>query len=161
MTHDYTRNGVTTLFAAMNTLDESIIDQCMKKYRHQEWLRFLRQIDRCTPKKKEIHFIADNDATHKLPAVKTWLAKHPRFYMHFKPTNASRLNRVERFFRGLSENQLRRGVFHNVPDLISTIGQYIVKHNHDPKPFIWTAKANDILAKVTRAQAKLNKMQSV
>ena len=161
MTHDYKRNGVTTLFAAMNTLDGSIIGQCMKKHRHQEWLRFLRQIDRSTPKKKELHLIADNYATHKHPAVKTWLAKHPRFHMHFTPTSASWLNMVERFFRDLSENQVRRGVFHNVPDLISTIGQYIVKHNRDPKPFIWTAKANDILAKVTRAQAKLNKMQSV
>jgi transposase len=157
----YKRNGVTTLFAAMNTLDGSIIGQCMKKHRHQEWLHFLRQIDRSTPKKKEIHLIADNYATHKHPAVKTWLAKHPRFHMHFTPTSASWLNMVERFFRDLSENQLRRGVFHNVPDLISTIGQYIVKHNRDPKPFIWTAKANDILAKVTRAQAKPNKMQSV
>lgn len=161
MTHDYKRNGVTTLFAAMNTLDGSIIGQCMKKHRHQEWLCFLRQIDRSTPKTKELHLIADNYATHKHPAVKAWLAKHPRFHMHFTPTSASWLNMVERFFRDLSENQLRRGVFHNVPNLISTIGQYIVKHNRDPKPFIWTAKANDILAKVTRAQAKLNKMQSV
>jgi hypothetical protein len=95
----YKRNGVTTLFAAMNTLDGSIIGQCMKKHRHQEWLHFLRQIDRSTPKKKEIHLIADNYATHKHPAVKTWLAKHPRFHMHFTPTSASWLNMVERFFR--------------------------------------------------------------
>ncbi len=161
MTHDYKRNGVTTLFAAMNTLDGSVIGQCLTKHRHQEWLRFLRQIDRSTPKDKELHLIADNYATHKHPNVKAWLAKHPRFHMHFTPTSASWLNMVERFFRDLSETQLRRGVFHCVPDLINTIERYIEKHNRHPKPFIWTAKASDILAKVTRARAKLNKMQSV
>jgi transposase len=161
MTHDYKRNGVTTLFAAMSTLDGNVIGQCMTKHRHQEWLRFLRQIDRSTPKDKELHLIADNYATHKHPNVKAWLAKHPRFHMHFTPTSASWLNMVERFFRDLSETQLRRGVFNCVPDLISTIEQFIDKHNRSPKPFIWTAKATDILAKVTRARAKLNKMQSV
>ncbi|MFC3110267.1 IS630 family transposase [Undibacterium arcticum] len=161
MTHDYKRNGVTTLFAAMSTLDGNVIGQCMTKHRHQEWLRFLRQIDRSTPKDKELHLIADNYATHKHPNVKAWLAKHPRFHMHFTPTSASWLNMVERFFRDLSGTQLRRGVFNCVPDLISTIEQFIDKHNRSPKPFIWTAKATDILAKVTRARAKLNKMQSV
>jgi transposase len=161
MTHDYKRNGVTTLFAAMSTLDGNVIGQCMTKHRHQEWLRFLRQIDRSTPKGKELHLIADNYATHKHPNVTAWLAKHPRFHMHFTPTSASWLNMVERFFRDLSETQLRRGVFSCVPDLISTIEQFIVKHNRSPKPFIWTAKATDILAKVTRARAKINKMQSV
>ena len=97
----------------------------------------------------------------KHPEVKAWLARHPRFHMHFTPTSASWLNMVERFFRDLSENQLRRAAFCSVPDLVNTIEQYIVKHNRDPKPFIWTAKASDILAKVTRARAKLNKMQSV
>ncbi len=161
MTHDYKRHGVTTLFAAMNTLDGSVIGQCQTRHRHQEWLSFLRKIDRNTPKNKELHLIADNYATHKHPEVKAWLAKHPRFHMHFTPTSASWLNMVERFFRDLSENQLRRAAFRSVPDLVSTIEQYIVKHNRDPKPFIWTAKASDILAKVTRARAKLNKMQSV
>ena len=161
MTHDYKRNGVTTLFAAMNTLDGSVIGQCQTKHRHQEWLRFLRQIDRSVPKGKEIHLIADNYATHKHPNVKAWLAKHPRFHMHFTPTSASWLNMVERFFRDLSETQLRRATFKSVPDLIDSIGQFIAKHNMAPKPYIWTAKATDILAKVTRARAKLNKLQSV
>jgi transposase len=161
MTHDYKRHGVTTLFAAMNTLDGSVIGQCQTQHRHQEWLSFLRKIDRNTPKNKELHLIADNYATHKHPEVKAWLARHPRFHMHFTPTSASWLNMVERFFRDLSENQLRRAAFCSVPDLVNTIEQYIVKHNRDPKPFIWTAKASDILAKVTRARAKPNKMQSV
>ena len=161
MTHDYKRNGVTTLFAAMNTLDGSVIGQCQTKHRHQEWLRFLRQIDRSTPKGKEIHLIADNYATHKHANVKAWLAKHPRFHMHFTPTSASWLNMVERFFRDLSETQLRRATFKSVPDLIDSIGQFVAKHNMAPKPYIWTAKATDILAKVTRARAKLNKLQSV
>jgi transposase len=161
MTHDYKRNGVTTLFAALNTLDGTVIGQCQTKHRHQEWLGFLRKIDRSTPKDKELHLIADNYATHKHPEVKAWLAKHPRFHMHFTPTSASRLNMVERFFRDLSENQLRRSAFSSVPDLVSTIEQYVEKHNRDPKPFIWTAKASDILAKVTRARKKLNKMQTV
>ena len=161
MTHDYKRHGVTTLFAALNMLDGSVIGQCQTKHRHQEWLSFLRKIDRSTPKDKELHLIADNYATHKHPEVKAWLAKHPRFHMHFTPTSASWLNMVERFFRDLSENQLRRAAFRSVPELVSTIEQYIEKHNGDPKPFIWTAKASDILAKVTRARAKLNKMQSV
>ncbi|TPQ43093.1 IS630 family transposase [Cupriavidus pinatubonensis] len=161
ITHDYKRHGVTTLFAALNTLDGSVISQYQTKHRHQEWLSFLRKIDRNTPKDKELHLIADNYATHKHPEVKAWLAKHPRFHMHFTPTSASWLNMVERFFRDLSENQLRRAVLRSVPELVSTIEQYIEKHNRDPKPFIWTAKASDILAKVTRARAKLNKMQSV
>jgi hypothetical protein len=105
--------------------------------------------------------IADNYATHKHPRVAAWLAKHPRFHMHFTPTSASWLNMVERFFRDLSEQQLVRGVFHNVPDLMHTIDQYITQHNRDPKPFVWTARASDILAKVMRARARLNKSQSV
>jgi transposase len=161
MTHDYKRHGVTTLFAAMNTLDGTVISQCQTKHRHLEWLSFLRKIDRNTPKDKELHLIADNYATHKHPEVKAWLAKHPRIHMHFTPASASWLNMVERFFRDLSENQLRRAAFRSVPNLVSTIEQYIDKHNRHPKPFIWTAKASDILAKVTRARSKLNKMQSV
>ena len=134
MTHDYKRHGVTTLFAALNMLDGSVIGQCQTKHRHQEWLSFLRKIDRSTPKDKELHLIADNYATHKHPEVKAWLAKHPRFHMHFTPTSASWLNMVERFFRDLSENQLRRAAFRSVPELVSTIEQYIEKHNGDPKP---------------------------
>ena len=157
MTHDYKRNGVTTLFAALNTLDGTVIGQCMQRHRHQEWLRFLRQIDRETPQHNTLHLIADNYATHKHPQVQAWFAKHPRFHMHFTPTSASWLNMVERFFRDLSETQLKRGVFHSVPDLVSTITQYIEKHNQNPKPFVWTARASDILAKVMRARAKVDK----
>jgi transposase len=161
MTHDYKRNGTTTLFAALNMLDGAVIGQCMQRHRHQEWLRFLRQIDAATPKDKALHLIADNYATHKHPKVKAWLAKHPRFHMHFTPTSASWLNMVERFFRDISENRLRRGVFHNVAELEQTIDQYVAHHNRDPKPFIWTASASDILAKVMRARKRLNKFQSV
>jgi transposase len=142
--HDVSQNIKALL------LDGRVIGQCLTKYRHQEWLGFLRQIDRSTPKEKELHLITDNYATHKHSNVKAWLAKHPRLHMHFTPTSASWLNMVERFFRDLSETQLRRGVFHCVLDLVATIEQYIEKHNRHPKPF-WTAKASDILAKVTRA----------
>ena len=161
MTHDYKRNGVTTLFAALNTLDGNVIGQCMPRHRHQEWLRHRRQIDAATPKDKQLHLIADNYATHKHPKVKAWLARHPRFHMHFTATSASWLNRVERFFRDLSERQLQRGVFHSVPDLIQTIDAYVAQHNRQPKPFIWTAQARDILAKVVRARKRLNKSLSV
>ncbi len=155
------RNGTTTRFAALNMLNGAVIGQCMQRHRHQEWLRFLRQIDQATPKDKQLHLIADNYATHKHPKVKAWLAKHPRFHMHFTPTSASWLNMVERFFRDISENQLRHGVFHNVPELVQTIDHYLKQHHQNPKPFIWTARACDILAKATRARAKLNKALSV
>ena len=161
MTHVYKRNGTTTLFAALNTLDGNVIGQCMRRHRHQEWLRFLRQIDAVTPKDEELHLIADNYATHKHPKVRAWLAKHARFHMHFTPTSASWLNMVERFFRDLSEQQLQRGVFPNVAELEQTIEHYVEQHNRDPKPFIWTARASDILAKVLRARARLDKFQSV
>ena len=121
MTHDYKRNGVTTLFAALNTLNGEIISQCMPRHRHQEWLRHRRQIDAATPKDKQLHLIADHYATHKHPKVKAWLARHPRFHRHFTPTSAAWLNMVERFFRDLSERQLQRGVFHSVPELIQTL----------------------------------------
>lgn len=160
MTHDYKRNGVTTLFAAMNILDGSVIGQCMEKHRHQEWLRFLRQIDRNIPKDKELHLIADNMLPTSTRKSKRGLPSTRDSTCTSRPS-APPLNMIERFFRDLSETQLRRGVFHCVPDLVSTIQQYIEKHNRDPKPFLWTAKASDILAKVTRAQAKLHKMQSV
>jgi len=161
MTHDYKRNGTTTLFAALNTLDGSLIGQCLPRHRHQEWLRFLRLIDLSTPKHLDLHLIADNYSTHKHPKVQAWLAKHPRIHMHFTPTSASWLNMVERFFRDLSEQQLVRGVFRSVPQLIETINDYIEHHNRDPKAFIWTAQAADILAKVVRARDRANKVQSV
>ena len=161
MTHDYKRNGITTLFAALNTEDGSLIGQCMKRHRHQEWLKFLRQIDRESPQQLDLHLIADNYATHKHPKVKAWLARHPRFHMHFTPPSSSWLNMVERFFRDLSDKQLERGVFRSVPELIAAIEGHIEQHNRDPKPFIWTARACDILAKVVKARARLHKVQSV
>jgi transposase len=160
MTHDYKRNGTTTLFAAMNTLDGTVIARCEQRHRHSEWLDFLRQINRETPQDKSLHLICDNYATHKHPKVKEWLAKHPRFQVHFTPTSASWLNMVERFFRDITTERLRNGVFRNVPELIAAIKEYIALHNNNPKPFVWTAKANDILAKVIRANRKLSSKQN-
>ena len=161
MTHDYKRNGTTTLFAALNTMDGSVIGTCMPKHRHQEWIRFLNQIKRSVPNDKQIHIICDNYATHKHQKVVDWLKRNPRFHVHFTPTSASWLNMVERFFRDLSEQRLRRGVFYSVPELIQAVEDYLARHNEDPKPFIWTATASDILAKVQRARKKLDKVQSV
>ena len=160
MTHDYKRHGTTTLFAALNVLDGQVIGQCQQRHTHVEWLKFLRQIDRETPKGKMLHLIADNYATHKHPAVQEWLAKHPRFNMHFTPTSASWLNMVERFFRDISENRLRRGVFTSVPELVAAIDEYVAHHNTDPKPFIWTKSARDILQKVIRANDRLSSKQN-
>jgi transposase len=157
MTHDYKRNGTTTLFAALNTANGEVFGLCQQKHRHQEWLRFLRMIDQTVPAGKEIYLICDNYATHKHENVKRWLEKHKRFHVRFTPTSASWLNMVERFFRDLTCNQLRRGVFRDLEQLILAIGEYIDGHNQNPKTFIWTAKANDILQKVTRAQSVLNK----
>src|SRR5215475_5973452 len=145
MTHDYKRNGTATLFAALDTLDGSVISMCDDRHRHQEWLKFLRVIDYVIPQNRQVHLIVDNYATHKHPKVQRWLQRHPRFHVHFTPTSCSWLNMVERFFRDLTENRLRRGVFHSVEELIRAIDQYIDRHNENPKPFIWTAKAEDIL----------------
>ena len=161
MTHDYKRNGTSSLFTALNVLNGQVIGQCQKKHRHQEWLRFLNLIKRSVPKDREIHLICDNYATHKHEKVKSWFKRNPRFHCHFTPTSASWLNMVERFFRDLSEQRLRRGVFQSVGDLEQAVTDYIAHHNQAPKPFIWTAKANDILAKVKRARRKLDKLQSV
>ena len=160
LTHDYKRNGVTTLFAALNVLTGKVMSMTDQLHRHQEWLRFLKSIDRKTPKKKELHLIVDNYATHRHPQVLAWLAKRPRFHIHFTPTSASWLNMVERFFRDITDKRIRRGVFKSVADLKAAIAEYIAVHNDNPKPFIWTAKASDILAKVTRARAVLNKSTS-
>jgi transposase/transcriptional regulator with XRE-family HTH domain len=161
MTHDYVRHGTTTLFAALNVADGTLIGQCQDRHRHQEWLKFLQQIDAETPSDRELHLILDNYATHKHPKVQKWLSKHPRFHLHFTPTSASWLNMVERFFRDLTVNRLRRGVFHSVPELVTALEKYIVQHNRDPKPFIWTAKANDILAKVSRARKNLPRKKTL
>jgi transposase len=159
MTHDYQRNGTTTLFAALNTLDGTVISMCQDPHRHEEWLKFLRLIERKTPKHLQLHLIVDNYASHKHPEVRQWLAKHPPFVIDFTPTSASWLNMVERFFRDISENRLRRESFASVVDLEQAIVQYIEHHNKDPKPFIWTASAAHILAKVTRAKAALARVR--
>jgi transposase len=161
MTHDYKRHGTTTLFAALNVLDGKVIGTCMPKHRHQEWLQFLQLIDNETDKDKDLHIIADNYSAHKHPAVQQWLKRHPRFHMHYTPTSSSWLNMVERFFRDLTEKRLRRGVFRSVPELISAIAEYLEHYNSNPTPFVWTAKASDILEKVKRARAKLNTLSTV
>jgi transposase len=160
MTHDYKRNGTATLFAAMNALDGRVISMCDDRHGHQEWLKFLRVIEQVTPAGKELHLIVDNYATHKHPQVQRWLTRHPRFHIHYTPTSSSWLNKVERFFRHLTQNRLRRGVFHHAEELIMAIGEYIDKHNQRPKPFVWTAKASDILEKVKRARRALNNRHS-
>ena len=126
------------------------------RHRHQEWLKFLRVIDDVTPRDKDLHLIVDNYATHKHPKVQSWLARHPRFHVYFTPTSSSWLNRVERFFRDLTEQRLRRGIFRDVEELIMAIGDYIDRHNDNPKPFVWTAKASDVLEKVKRARTVLD-----
>jgi transposase len=155
MTHDYKRNGTTTLFAALDVLTGKVIGQCLPRHRHEEFLKFLRKLERQVPKGLQVHLICDNYATHKHPDVTVWLGKHPRFHMHFTPTSSSWLNLVERWFRELTDKALRRGVFHSVPDLIAKIEEYLDAHNDDPKPLIWTATADDILAKVARGRVAL------
>ncbi len=155
MTHDYKRHGTTTLFAALDVATGRVIGQCMRRHRHQEWLRFLRAIDRRTPKALDVHLIADNYATHKHPTVKAWLKRHPRFHMHFTPTSASWLNQVERFFGLITEDRIRRGIFRSVAELEAAIQDYLDQHNADPTPFVWTASAVSILEKVRRGRQAL------
>ena len=157
MTHDYKRNGTTTLFAAMELGQGQVIATCMKRHRHQEWIKFLKLIDEQTPADLDLHVIVDNYATHKHEKVKQWLNHHPRFHMHFIPTSSSWLNVVEGFFRNLDQKRLKRDAFRSVPQLIDAIMGYIRNHNDDPKPIVWTKAADDILKKVGRARAKLDK----
>lgn len=156
MTHDYKRHGTTTLFAALNVLTGAVVGVCQPSHTHVEWLKFLKRIHKETPRSKQIHVICDNYSTHKHATVKAWLEKHPRFHVHFTPTSASWLNMVERFFRDITVNAIRRGTFTSIHDLIDAIDAYLIEHNHAPKPFIWTASANDILAKVVRAREALD-----
>ncbi len=160
MTPDYKRNGTTTLFAALEMTEGSVIGTCMDRHRHQEWIKFLKLIDLKTSPALDLHLIVDNYSTHKHPKVKAWLKRHPRFHMHFVPTSSSWLNMVERWFRKLTDKQIRRGVFKSVADLIAAIQAYIQHHNQNPKPFVWTAKAEDIIAKYRRAKAVLDKLQT-
>lgn len=160
MTHDYKRNGTTTLFAALNVLTGVVIGQCLPKHRNTEFLKFLRTIDKEVPKGLEIHMIVDNYGTHKHDNVVAWLAKHPRFHLHFIPTSSSWLNMVERWFRELTDKAIRRGVFGSVPDLIAAIEAYLQANNNNPKPFVWTATAEEILAKVRRGRVALEQLAS-
>ena len=155
MTHDYKRNGTTTLFAALNVATGEIIDECMPRHRHDEFLRFLKKIERQTDESLDLHIIADNYATHNHPDVKTWLAHHPRVHMHFTPTSSSWVNLVERFFAELTDKAIRRGVFNNVAALETAIRAYIEKRNRDPRPYVWTASVASILEKRARAKATL------
>jgi transposase len=155
MTHDYKRNGTTTLFAALSMLDGKVIGSCLPRHRAQEFLGFLKLIDRETPADLDLHLIADNYATHKTPAVKRWLKKHPRFHLHFTPTSASWLNMVERFFAEIARNRIRRGVFKSVAELKVAIMEYLENHNANPKPFVWIKSASQILEKVARAKQAL------
>ena len=157
MTHDYKRNGTTTLFAALDILNGEVIGQCMARHRHQEFLKFLKAIDRATPQKLDIHCIADNYATHKHPRIKAWLVRHPRFHLHFIPTSSSWLNLVERWFGKITAERIRRGVFKSVAELTTAIDDYIAHNNTHPKPFIWTKSAHDIILKVNRGRAALGR----
>ena len=155
MTHDYKRHGTTTLFAALDVATGKVIGECMRRHRHQEFLRFLRTIDRNTAKLLDLHLVVDNYATHKHPKVRAWLKRHPRFHLHFTPTSASWINLVERFFGLITDDAIRRGVFHSVAELNAAIEAYLEQHNAAPKPFVWTAPAADILEKVARGRQAL------
>jgi len=155
MTHDYKRNGTTTLFAALSVLDGKVIGQCVPRHRHQEFLKFLRRLDKQFPEELTLHLVMDNYGTHKTPEVQQWLARHPRFVSHFIPTSSSWVNLVERWFGELTRKAVRRGAFVSVTDLIQAIEAFLAAWNENPKPFVWTAKIEDIIQKIERARAKL------
>ncbi len=155
MTHDYKRNGTTTLFAALEVLSGRVIGQCLPRHRNVVFLKFLRTIDREVPEGLQIHLILDNYGTHKHENVNRWLAKHPRFHLHFIPTSSSWLNMVERWFGKLTDKTIRRGVFHSVPDLVAAIETYLQANNDHPEPFVWTQTAEQILEKVRRGRVAL------
>ncbi|MGH6895303.1 MAG: IS630 family transposase [Geminicoccaceae bacterium] len=156
MTHDDLRDGVTTLFAALNVLDGTVLGRCMQRHRHQEFLRFLNAIERAVPAGKVIHVILDNDGSHKHPKVLKWLARHPRFVFRFTPTSGSWLNAVETFFSALTRRRLKRGSFHSIGDLQAAINRYLAEHNDAPKPFTWTKTPDQILAKLTPLNASVH-----
>ena len=154
-THDYKRNGTTTLFAALNMLDGKVIGDCMPRHRHQEFIRFLKKIEAETPAGLDLHLIVDNYGTHKHPRVKSWLRRHPRFHIHFTPTSSSWLNMIERWFRELTDKRIRRGSFRNVPELIAAIKGYLNGHNQNPRVFVWRAPVEGILAKIAKSKEAL------
>jgi len=160
MTHDYKRNGTTTLFAALDVLTGAVIAQCLPRHRHREFLQFLKTIDRQVPKGLQVHLILDNYATHNHPNVRAWLEKHPRFKLHFTPTSSSWVNMVEIFFGQLTDKAIRRGIFHSVPDLIDAIEAYLATHNKNPRPFLWTRTTEQILDKVRRGRVTLDAITS-
>jgi transposase len=160
MTHDYKRHGTTTLFAALNVLDGTVIGRCMQRHRHEEFIRFLNAIERAVPAGKLIHAIADNYATHKHPKVRAWLARHPRWTFHFTPTSCSWLNAVENFFATLTKRRLKRGVFCSIVDLQAAISRYLAEHNHKPKPFVWKADPKRVLAAIERGKQALESIHS-
>jgi transposase len=160
MTHDYKRHGTTTLFAGLIVQDGLVIEECMKRHRHQEFIKFLKRIDAATDPTRELHLIVDNYATHKHPAVKRWLAKHERMKLHFTPTSSSWLNLVERWFRELTQKRIRRGTFCSVRELIAAIVEYVEHHNEHAQAMKWTALPEEIMAKVRRARAVLDKTPS-
>jgi transposase len=153
MTHDYERHGTTTLFAALNVLDGTVLGRCMQRHRHQEFIRFLNTVEASVAAGKLVHVILDNYAPHKHPKVRAWLARHPRWVFHFTPTSASWINAVEGFFSALTRRRLRRGDFTSIVDLQAAINRYIAEHNNSPRPFVWTKPAKAILAKIRRAPA--------
>ena len=159
MTHDYKRHGTTTLFAALDVKSGMVIGECLPRHRAKEFLRFLRRIDRAVLKPRDVHLVLDNYATHKTPEVKAWLAKHPRFKLHFTPTSASWLNLVERFFAEITTKRIRRGSYTSVNDLEAAIYDYLGQHNTKPKPFTWTKTAEDILTRERRALDKLDEIR--
>ncbi len=154
-THDYVRHGTTTLFAALSMLDGKVIGECMSRHRHQEFIRFLKRVDSDTPENLELHLIVDNYCTHKHKRVKSWLARHPRFHLHFTPTSSSWLNMVERWFREITDKRIRRGSFKNVRDLISAITNYIEMHNQNPRIFTWHASVERIMTKIAKCKEVL------
>lgn len=159
MTHDYKRNGTTTLFAALEVLEGRVVGQCFQRHRHQEFLRFLRRLDKEFPGKTPLHLVMDNYGTHKHPHVKTWMKKHPRFVPHFVPTSSSWLNLVERWFGELTSKRVRRGSFGSVADLQKAISEFLENWNENPKPFLWTATVESIEEKLARCRQTLEQIQ--
>jgi transposase len=156
MTHDYKRHGTTTLFAALNVLDGTVIGRNMQRHRHQEFIRFLNDIERQVPVGKVVHVVLDNYAAHKHPKLRAWLDRHPRFTFHFVPTSCSWLNAVEGFFAKLTKRRLKRGVFRSIVDLQAAINRFLAEHNTEPKPFVWTADPDKIIAAVRRGHQTLD-----